>query len=219
MSSLSSSDANAAAMASLSEEEKKMMQQEQLEALKTLPSDLKRVMYHQNKAILDMLKMQQETRKFGEECLKYTVFPKAGQQEYFPLSPMENCAVKAGMAGVMGAAFGGFLGLFMGAHSTVSYDPALVKLSTTDQMRYQLRQMKTATASSAKNFGAISVVIAGLECGIEKYRAKADSRSALYAGAITGGLFAIKGGPVSAVVGAAGMALFTSAFEYYQHHM
>lgn len=43
-------------------------------------------------------------------------------------------------------------------------------------------------------------------------------KNAVYAGALTGGLMAIRGGPVATVMGAAGVGILSAGIEYYQAH-
>ncbi len=50
-------------------------------------------------------------------------------------------------------------------------------------------------------------------------RARADMKNAVLAGALTGGMFGMRGGPMATLMGASGMAAFSAAIEWYQHHM
>jgi mitochondrial import inner membrane translocase subunit TIM22 len=91
----------------------------------------------------------------------------------------------------------------------------IAKLPVRQQLRQGFREMGKASYSSAKNFGLIGMVYTGVECGIEKFRAKNDLTNGVAAGCITGGALAVKAGPQAAALGCAGFAAFSAAIDYY----
>ncbi len=155
-----------------------------------------------------------------EVFLQNYIYKNAGAVQYQPLSPMESCWVKVGIAGpagfVMGIAFGAFFNMY---GNSLAYDPLTEKMSTKDQLKVSFRQMWSAGLRTGKNFGTFGVVYSGLECLMEKYRATRDMKNAVYSGALTGAIFAMKGGPKPMVIAAASMAAISAGIEYYQHYM
>ncbi len=132
--------------------------------------DLAEVNRLHDQAVESNLQLLERVLRDPTKMYSYGIHENVGKAEHPPLSPMESCVFKSGLSFLMGGALGGFLGLFMGSHSTVSFDPAVEKLSGREQMRYQLKQMRKATFSSAKNFAVFGMVYSGVECMIEKVR-------------------------------------------------
>ena len=69
--------------------------------------------------------------------------------------------------------------------------------------------------SSAKNFGKIGAMFAGIECGIEGLRGKNDLYNGTMAGGLTGALLARKGPPSAWVLGGVGFAAFSLGIDWY----
>lgn len=84
-----------------------------------------------------------------------------------------------------------------------------------EQVRLQFSDMGKRAWSSAKNFGYIGMIYAGVECGVESLRAKNDIYNGVAAGCITGGGLAYKSGPQAAAIGCAGFAAFSTAIDLY----
>ena len=59
---------------------------------------------------------------------------------------------------------------------------------------------------------------ASTECVIESYRGKSDMKNAVYSGFATGGLLGFRAGPMGAVWGGCGFAVFSLAIDYFMHH-
>jgi len=130
--------------------------------------------------------------------------------------PMENCLVKCAMSGVIGAGAGGLFGLFMGSFdSTHGHDFHNQNMTTKEQLKQSFRQLGQKSVSFAKNFGLVGLIYSGVECNIEKGRAKHDIYNSLGAGCITGGALAARGGPHAALLGCGGFALFSGAIDLY----
>ncbi|KAL6948520.1 Mitochondrial import inner membrane translocase subunit tim22 [Hanseniaspora vineae] len=145
------------------------------------------------------------------------------------LTFMSSCPGKSMISGVTGFALGGVFGLFM---ASMSYDTPLhtasiaskdSPLKTIADMPFK-QQMKVAWSdmtkrswSSAKNFGYIGMIYAGVECCVESTRAKSDIFNGLAAGCLTGGGLAYKSGPQAAAIGCAGFAAFSAAIDLYMN--
>lgn len=154
---------------------------------------------------------------------------------------MTSCPGKSVVSGVTGFALGGVLGLFM---ASMAYDtplhtstPANTAATATagnvavggisrtvqqisdlpfrQQMKLQFTDMGKKSYSSAKNFGYIGMIYAGVECVIESLRAKNDIYNGVTAGFFTGAGLAYKAGPQAALMGGAGFAAFSAAIDLY----
>lgn len=131
---------------------------------------------------------------------------------------MASCPGKAAISGVTGFALGGVFGLFM---ASMAYDVPIGNGSShisdlpfKQQVKLQFTDMGKRAWSSAKNFGYIGMIYAGVECGVESIRAKNDIYNGVAAGCITGGGLAFKSGPQAALIGCAGFAAFSTASKY-----
>ncbi|OAA66977.1 tim22-like protein [Niveomyces insectorum RCEF 264] len=100
--------------------------------------------------------------------------------------------------------------------AAVAYTPATVtSLPLRQQLAYGFKDMGARSFSSAKNFGMVSVLFAGIECGVEGLRAKNDMVNGVTAGCLTGAILARKAGPQAAALGCAGFAAFSAAIDAY----
>ncbi|KAI1080662.1 mitochondrial inner membrane translocase subunit Tim17/Tim22/Tim23/peroxisomal protein PMP24 [Whalleya microplaca] len=153
--------------------------------------------------------------------------PQGGGQQYDPNDPnikrlnamMESCFGKAALSGVMGFGMGGLFGMFM---ASMSYDTPFTpganpqpisSLPLRQQLRVGFKDMGSRSYSTAKNFGLVGLMFAGIECGIEGYRAKNDMLNGTAAGCLTGGILARNGGPTAALGGCAAFAAFSAAID------
>jgi import inner membrane translocase subunit TIM22 len=84
-----------------------------------------------------------------------------------------------------------------------------------EQLRHGLKDMGRSAFSSAKNFGYLGGMFAGIECCIEGLRGKNDAYNGIAGGFLTGALLARKQGPASMAVSAVGFAAFSGAIEWY----
>ena len=158
--------------------------------------------------------------------VRYGEFPTAGRSPHSLATPLtESCAFKAATAVVVGVGFGVVWGVFstsMGSGvNGVGVVPGGVgwvdpsTLTTREALRLTWRDMRRASVSSARSFGAIGGVYQGVECGVEKVRGRHDLTNALIAGCLTGGGFAARGGPQTAAAGCAGFAAFSYAIDRF----
>ncbi|KAI0884404.1 mitochondrial import inner membrane translocase, subunit Tim17/22 [Annulohypoxylon maeteangense] len=156
----------------------------------------------------------------------------AAQGQYDPNDPnikrlnamMESCFGKAAVSGVMGFGMGGLFGMFM---ASMSYDTPfhtpgapgsatpVSSLPLRQQLKVGFKDMGTRSYSTAKNFGLVGLMFAGIECGIEGYRAKNDLVNGTAAGCLTGGILARSGGPTAVAGGCAAFAAFSAAIDVW----
>ncbi|KAI0138433.1 mitochondrial import inner membrane translocase subunit tim-22 [Pestalotiopsis sp. NC0098] len=157
----------------------------------------------------------------------------AGAGGYDPNDPnikrmnqmMESCFGKTVMSGVMGFGMGGLFGMFM---ASMSYDTPyhvpgapgaapkeIASLPLRQQLATGFKDMGTRSYGMAKNFGKVGAMFAGIECGIEGYRAKNDLANGVAAGCLTGGILARGGGPMAVGGGCAAFAAFSAAIDAY----
>ncbi|KAI1097010.1 mitochondrial import inner membrane translocase, subunit Tim17/22, partial [Rostrohypoxylon terebratum] len=155
----------------------------------------------------------------------------AAQGQYDPNDPnikrlnamMESCFGKAAVSGVMGFGMGGLFGMFM---ASMSYDTPfhtpgapgssptpITSLPLRQQLKVGFKDMGSRSYSTAKNFGLVGLMFAGIECGIEGYRAKNDLFNGTAAGCLTGGILARSGGPTAVAGGCAAFAAFSAAID------
>jgi import inner membrane translocase subunit TIM22 len=98
------------------------------------------------------------------------------------------------------AVVGVAMGLFMGAMGDVS-PLQIIQGKEVPQapLREQVRSAFKATAGKAggwaKSFGILTALFGGIECVIEKYRAKHDVWNPVTSGCIVGGTLSAKAGP------------------------
>ncbi|KAI1658994.1 mitochondrial import inner membrane translocase, subunit Tim17/22 [Daldinia decipiens] len=148
---------------------------------------------------------------------------------------MESCFGKAAVSGVMGFGMGGLFGMFMAsttpptnprpfpqmAYDTPFHSPGaagaapipIANLPWRQQLKVGFRDMGSRSYSTAKNFGLVGLMFAGIECGIEGYRAKNDMYNGAAAGCLTGGILARGGGPTAVAGGCAAFAAFSAAID------
>ena len=132
------------------------------------------------------------------------------KEELMMQTVMESCPFRGAMSFVVGGALGGFLGLFS---SSVAPTHHAVQMTTKET----LIDMKNTIGSSAKNFAVVGLMFASTECLVESYRGKSDLNNAVYSGFITGGLLGLRAGPMGAVYGGCGFAVFSVAIDYFMH--
>jgi mitochondrial import inner membrane translocase subunit TIM22 len=89
----------------------------------------------------------------------------------------------------------------------------LSSLPLRKQLASGFRDMGTRSWSTAKGFGTIGALFAGIECGIEGFRGRNDMANGVAAGCLTGGILARASGPSGMAVGCAGFAAFSAAID------
>ena len=126
----------------------------------------------------------------------------------------------AAIGGGMGVALGLLLGSYLSIAPPLSVpgvpDPPKIPA------RWQLRESGLSTARRmrrwGKNFAYVTAVFAGVECCIEKYRARHDIVNGVTAGCITGAALAAGQGPAAMCFGCAGFAAFSACIEQVMGH-
>lgn len=83
------------------------------------------------------------------------------------------------------------------------------------QLKVGFKDMGTRSYSTARSFGKIGAMFAGIECGIEGLRAKNDLGNGMAAGCLTGGILARNAGPQAMVGGCAAFAAFSTAIDVW----
>lgn len=130
---------------------------------------------------------------------------------------MNNCFVKSVISGAMGGLLGVAFGVFTASVETSGgVDP----ISDADKTLRQVAKetwssIKSKSWSYAKGFAYMGLVYSGVECVIEKYRAKHDKMNATYAGCAAGAILAYGGGPKAMCIGCASFAAFSTAIEHF----
>ena len=89
----------------------------------------------------------------------------------------------------------------------------ITSLPLRQQISIGFRDMGTRSWSTAKNFGKVGALFAGIECGVEGFRAKNDLANGAIAGCLTGGVLAKNAGPGAAAGGCAAFAAFGLAID------
>jgi mitochondrial import inner membrane translocase subunit TIM22 len=117
----------------------------------------------------------------------------------------EACGTKIITGGVMGGVIGIALGAFMGAMGDVS--PIQVVngrevpvAPLREQMRGAFKSTAAKTGGWAKSFGILTALFGGVECVVEKYRAKHDVWNPVISGCVVGATLSAKGGPAVSFV-------------------
>ncbi|KAL1896528.1 Mitochondrial import inner membrane translocase subunit tim22 [Sporothrix stenoceras] len=123
-----------------------------------------------------------------------------------PAATLATAAPKPALAGVAGA------GSSVAAAAAYVEPPSI---PLRQQLATGFRDMGTRSYSSAKNFGTVGALFAGIECGIEGLRAKNDMGNGVAAGCLTGAILARNAGPQAAAIGCAGFAAFSAAIDAY----
>lgn len=183
-------------------------------------------MANRNQDDLTASHMRQSENFYGKDsAIKgfiYLPYPRpftqrVNQNATFPENPQliqELCGTKIIMGAVMGTFMGFGMGLFMGAMGDVS--PIQIvggREVPFAPMREQLRAVVKATKSRCiswgKNFGVLTALFGGVECVIEKYRAKHDVWNAALSGCVVGATLSAKQGPTAACLGCVGFGGFS----------
>ena len=112
----------------------------------------------------------------------------------------EACGTKIITGGAIGAVMGVGLGLFMGAMGDVSpiqivKGREVPQAPLREQTRAAFKAIGGKSIGWAKQFGVLTALFGGVECVIEKYRAKHDVWNPVLSGCVVGGTLGASGGP------------------------
>ena len=115
----------------------------------------------------------------------------------------------------MGGAFGFLFGSFFGTNLAPLPQPGEPKIPLRVQMVQHFRESARTGMSHARGFAFFGGVFATTQCLIEKNRGNNEVLNGLYAGCITGGVLAYKGGTTGMAMGCAGIGAFSLAIDHF----
>mmetsp|Transcript_35175 Transcript_35175/g.35816 ORF Transcript_35175/g.35816 Transcript_35175/m.35816 type:complete len:186 (+) Transcript_35175:203-760(+) len=144
-----------------------------------------------------------------------------GQNADIPVAPLvmpEMCATKIFLGGIMGGVLGIGMGMFMGAMGDVSPIQIINGREVPQApIREQFRQAYKTTGGRmggwAKQFGLLTALFGGVECVIEKFRAKHDVWNPVASGCIVGATISAKAGFSASCIGCVGFSAFSLAVD------
>jgi mitochondrial import inner membrane translocase subunit TIM22 len=131
------------------------------------------------------------------------------------ISITDSCAFKIVSGGVIGGVLGVALGIFMNAMGgdnnaiQILHGREVPTAPLREQLRMATKATMTKSRSMAMSFGVLSALFGGVECVIEKQRAKHDVWNPVISGCVVGATLAAKAGPQAACAGCAGFAGFS----------
>jgi import inner membrane translocase subunit TIM22 len=136
-----------------------------------------------------------------------------------PFAFMESCVSKSLLSATIGGVSGIGMGILLGSWSAIS--PPITLPGVPDPpkipIKWQMREMALFTARRGtrwgRNFMFLGGTYAGIECCIEKFRAKHDIINPVAGGCATGAVLASSQGPMGMCLGCAGFALFSYGIE------
>mmetsp|Transcript_20394 Transcript_20394/g.32413 ORF Transcript_20394/g.32413 Transcript_20394/m.32413 type:complete len:282 (-) Transcript_20394:140-985(-) len=130
-------------------------------------------------------------------------------------NPFEFCIVRAVLSTAMGYVGGAFFALFINAFQNPVPWELQDKLTTKEQLVYSYKDLWRNMKRLGKQMAIIGGLYGGIECYIERKRAKQDIDNHLYTGCLTGGILGAAGGPYACVMGCGGFAAFSWVIEMY----
>jgi import inner membrane translocase subunit TIM22 len=140
--------------------------------------------------------------------------PGPEEPQIWPGIVQESCGGKIITGAIMGSVLGVAMGLFMGAMGDVSpiqiiNGREVPQAPLREQVRAGFKSIAFKSRGWAKSFGILTALFGGIECLIEKYRAKHDVWNPVISGCAVGATLSAKGGPAAACLGCAGFAGFS----------
>jgi len=168
--------------------------------------------------------------------------PPVSKTEWYVIRAQESCLTKAAFGGIGGTVLGAGMGLlFFGidpawqtrqqmqreamaktaaAGGAPAMSEAAIKAMEADltrmpTMKETWKELKWRTGSYAKTMGLFGLSFGGVECVVETVRAKTDWRNSTYSGAIIGFAMGARAGIKPGLIGAGGLALFSTIIDYY----
>ena len=140
--------------------------------------------------------------------------PPPAESPVLPTLVQEACGMKIITGALMGSFLGVCMGLFMGAKGDVSpiqmiNNREVPQAPLREQVRSGFKSIAFKSRGWAKSFGILTALFGGVECLIEKYRAKHDVWNPVISGCAVGATLSAKGGPAAACLGCAGFAGFS----------
>ena len=136
----------------------------------------------------------------------------------------ESCATKVVMSAFMGYLMGNALGLVFGSYESIAPpvplpgERELPKTPIPEQMKLAWRSTGEKCRYWGNNFMIVTAVFSGVECVVEKGRAKHDIVNGTLAGCATGAALAAGQGPQAMCLGCTGFAAFSAAIDHFMGH-
>lgn len=117
----------------------------------------------------------------------------------------ESCAGKIILGGIMGSVLGVGIGLFTSMMSDVSpiqivNGREVPQAPLREQVRIGFKSLGSKSSGWAKSFGILTALFGGIECLIEKHRAKHDVWNPVVGGCVVGATLSAKAGPAVSFV-------------------
>ena len=143
-----------------------------------------------------------------------TLPPPPSEIPVWPSIVQESCGGKILTGLIMGSVMGIGMGLLMGAMGDVSpiqmvKGREVPQAPLREQVRAGFKSIAFKSRGWAKSFGILTAMFGGIECLVEKYRAKHDVWNPVISGCAVGATLSAKGGPAAACIGCAGFAGFS----------
>jgi import inner membrane translocase subunit TIM22 len=155
-------------------------------------------------------------RPFYLPFYKRVQIPKSTLEQVpvIPTLVLEACGLKIITGAIMGSVLGAGMGIFFGALGDnspiqVINGREVPQAPLREQIRAGFKGTASKTFGWAKSFAVLTALFGGVECLIEKYRAKHDVWNPVVSGCVVGGTLSAKGGPAAACIGCIGFAGFS----------
>lgn len=169
---------------------------------------------------IDPVVYGEAARPFYLPFYKRVQIPKS-TLEQIPVIPTlvsESCGLKIITGAFFGSVMGVAMGLFIGAMGDnspiqVINGREVPQAPLREQIRAGFKGTASKTYGWAKSFGVLTALFGGVECLIEKYRAKHDIWNPVVTGCVVGGTMSAKGGPAAVCMGCIGFAGFSLVME------
>jgi import inner membrane translocase subunit TIM22 len=144
--------------------------------------------------------------------------------ERLKMQPMDNCAVKSVVSGVLGGGMGLMFGMLFAGSGDLSHipvpDSVTGKYPPTPKFQWgkHFKEVGRSSLWYARSFGVVGFLFAGSECVIEKTRGKTDLWNNVGGGCMAGAVMAHKGGPSAMLIGCAGFSAFSLVIDSVMGH-
>ena len=129
---------------------------------------------------------------------------------------MNNCLLRGVVSMGMGAGLGFLFGVFFGTNMAVPLpEEGAPKIPLRIQMWQHLKESGRIGMSQARNFAFVGAIFATTQCVIEKQRGHSHYSNGFYAGCISGGVLAYKGGTTGMALGCASFGAFSLVIDRF----
>jgi import inner membrane translocase subunit TIM22 len=136
-----------------------------------------------------------------------------------PVAYTEACVSRAAVTVVAAFVLGNAFGILLGGYSSIA--PPITPPGVPDPPKIPIRYLMMDSWESTlrrgrrmgRNFSYVGGVYSGVECVIEKYRAKHDIFNPVAGGFVAGAVLAARQGPYAIAFGAVTFGLFSYGME------